>query len=564
MSESRAPVVVEAGHEIAGRYVLREIVAAGGMAQVWQADDTVLGRKVAVKILHPNYAADADILERFRDEAKAAARLSHPSIVAIFDTASEAGVEAIVMELIEGLTLRQYLDDHGPLSLTDATDLTVQVADALEAAHAARIVHRDIKPGNIMLCPDRRTKVTDFGIAKALEAGDRTSDGTMLGTAKYLAPEQVEGQPVDERADVYSLGVVLFEALTGEPPFAAETASATALARLRVDPPAPRSIDPTIPPAVERVILTAMARDRDRRYPTAAALREALLAAGQEPVVDEPVVPPPPIVDATTTGPVPIVTDPEPTDVAERPPARKAEPRQERGPGSGGILVSLLILGALALGVGLILGTGAGRDFFDRLSDRITGDDEPEALDEPIVDEPTAQDPQPDPVADDTDADVVAPTPEPLLPASQPSGPPVVGIDDFDPLGDGEERPDLIDLAADGDSSTAWISEGYINRQFGNLKEGVGVVIRIDGEATLQELTIESSTEGWAASVYAGADPDADLDSWGDPLDARVDVAGGASFDLRGVRGSAILLWITDLGAAPPLVRMEISEIAVS
>ena len=238
--------MVEAGHEIAGRYVLREIVAAGGMAQVWQADDTVLGRKVAVKILHPNYAADADILERFRDEAKAAARLSHPSIVAIFDTASEAGVEAIVMELIEGLTLRQYLDDHGPLSLTDATDLTVQVADALEAAHAARIVHRDIKPGNIMLCPDRRTKVTDFGIAKALEAGDRTSDGTMLGTAKYLAPEQVEGQPVDERADVYSLGVVLFEALTGEPPFAAETASATALARLRGTDGRPALVPPPL------------------------------------------------------------------------------------------------------------------------------------------------------------------------------------------------------------------------------------------------------------------------------------------------------------------------------
>ena len=566
MSESRAPAVVEAGHEIAGRYVLREIVASGGMAQVWQADDTVLGRKVAVKILHPNFAADADILERFRDEAKAAARLSHPSIVAIYDTASEDGVEAIVMELIEGLTLRQYLDDHGPLSTTDATDLTVQVADALEAAHAARIVHRDIKPGNIMLCPDRRTKVTDFGIAKALEAGDRTSDGTMLGTAKYLAPEQVEGQPVDERADVYSLGVVLFEALTGQPPFAAETASATALARLRVDPPSPRSIDPTIPPAVERVVLTAMARDRERRYPSAAALREALLLAATTPPVEEPVVPPPPpVVDPTTTGPILVVTDPEPTDVAERPVPKKVEPQQGRGPGSGGILVSLLILGALALGVGLILGTGAGRDFYDGLVDRLTGsDDDPAAVDEPVeagAATPVADNAGP---TDEDDADTVTPTPEPLLPASQPSGPPVVGIEDFDPLGDGEERPDLIDLAADGDGSTAWISEGYINRRFGNLKDGVGVVIRIDGEHTLQELAVESSTEGWAASVFASTAVATELAGWGDPLDARVDMDGSATFDLRGVRGSAILLWITDLGTATPRARMEIAEIAVS
>lgn len=554
--------MVDAGHEIAGRYVLREIVASGGMAQVWRADDTVLGRKVAVKILHPNFAADDDILERFRDEAKAAARLSHPSIVAIYDTASEAGVEAIVMELIEGLTLRQYLDDHGTLSITDATDLTVQVADALEAAHAARIVHRDIKPGNIMLCPDRRTKVTDFGIAKALEAGDRTSDGTMLGTAKYLAPEQVEGQPVDERADVYSLGVVLFEALTGQAPFVAETASATALARLRVDPPSPRSIEPTIPPAVERVVLTAMARDRERRYPTAAAFRESLLVAANAPVED-PVVPPPPAVDPTITGPVPIATDPEPTDVSGRPAPKKTEPQQGRGPGSGGILVSLLVLGALALGLGLILGTGAGRDFYDGLVDRLSGtDEEPGAVDEPVVAGPTSPLTESDEPGDD--GDVVAPTPEPLLPASQPSGPPVVGIEDFDPLGDGEERPDLIDLAADGNAATAWISEGYINRRFGNLKEGVGVIIRIDGEHTLQELAIDSPTEGWAATVFAADEAGTELDAWGDPLDARVDMNGSASFDLRGVRGSAILLWITDLGTGTPRARMEIAEIAVS
>lgn len=573
--------MVDAGHTIAGRYILREIVATGGMAQVWQADDTVLGRKVAVKILHPNYAADPDILERFRDEAKAAARLSHPSIVAIYDTANDDGVEAIVMELIEGLTLRQYLDDHGPLSLADATDLTVQVADALEAAHAARIVHRDIKPGNIMLCADRRTKVTDFGIAKALEEGDRTSDGTMLGTAKYLAPEQVEGEPVDGRADVYALGVVLFEALTGQAPFSAETASATALARLRVDPPSPRSIDPAIPPAVERVVLTAMARDRERRYPSAAAMREALVAATrQRSLGDVPAVPPPvadhgaggaptPVVgdpgaDPTTTGPVPRVADRQPTEVTARPTPADPPVTQAASGGSGGILVALLVLGALSLGLGLILGTGAGRDFADGLVDRLTGnDEEPDAVDDRADDEaPSSPDESPD--SDDGDRDVVEPTPEPLLPASRPSGPPVVGIEDFDPLGDGEERRDLIDLAADGDPSTSWISEGYDNRAFAGLKEGLGIVIRIDGEHTLQQLAVESPTEGWAASVFAADAVGAEVDDWGDPLDARVDLDGNATFDLRGVRGRAILLWITDLGAATPRARMEIAEIAVS
>ena len=578
--------MVAHGHQIAGRYILRDLVASGGMAQVWQADDTVLGRRVAVKILHPHLAADADILDRFRDEAKAAARLSHPSIVAIFDTASEDGVEAIVMELIDGLTLRQYLDDHGALSLTDATDLIVQVAEALEAAHAASIVHRDIKPGNIMLCPDRRTKVTDFGIAKALEAGDHTDVGTMLGTAKYLAPEQVEGRPVDERADVYALGVVLFEALTGRAPFDEGSASATALARLRMDPPSPRSINPSIPVAVERVILTAIARDRDRRYPSAAAVREALVAAAQlaDPVVDLPVVVPPPPPDPaiapvpiagqdpTTTGPAPVivadpttsgavpVVGPAPGGAAE---SKRAEPVSPRG--IGPLLVALLVLGVLALGVGLILGTVAGRDFVDRLVDRITGDDDQAAqiVDADDPDDIEVEDTSAPPDQPDDDPEV-RPTPEPLLPASQPSGPPVVGIDDWDPLGDGEERPDLISFAADGDPETAWITEGYVTRRFGGLKDGVGIVIDIDGEHTLRQLTVASTTEGWAASVFAAAAAGSTLDDWGDPLDARVDIDGDAVFDLRGVRGSAVLVWFTRLGTDTPRARVEVTEISVS
>lgn len=567
-SVSRATAGVQEGHVLAGRYVLRDVVASGGMAQVWEADDTVLDRRVAVKILHPHLADDAGFVERFRGEARAAARLSHQSIVAIFDTASEDGIEAIVMELIDGITLRQYLDSHGSLRLMDAADLTMQVADALEAAHSARIVHRDIKPGNIILCPDRRTKVTDFGIAKALEGTDHTADGTILGTAKYLAPEQVEGTPVDQRADVYSLGVVLFEALVGRPPFDEETDSATALARLRHDPPSPRAFDPTIPPAVERVVLTALSRHRDRRYPTAAAMRDAVSAAVDQPDVmdDLPIAAPgddaPTDEDPTmVSGPVPTVAPPATTpSVVE---AEKPQPRRRVG---GSLLVAMVIVGSLALGLGLILATGAGRGFFGDLRDRITGDDDPEATEDEAPSDP--QSPIPEPQAEvEVGEGEPEPTPEPLLPAGQPGGPTIDTIADFDPLGDGEERPDLIAFAVDGDPATSWLSEGYNNRSFGNLKDGVGVVIVLDGERTLNALSVVTATTGWAATVFAADAPADSIEDWGGVLDARVAIDGDGSFDLRGVRATAVLLWITDLGdgtEGDDKARMEIAELTLS
>ena len=201
------------------------------MAQVRRATDEVLGREVAIKILHPHLAADPVLVDRFRREAVAAARLTHPAIVAIYDTVAEDGINAIVMELIEGITLRQFLDQRGPLDPTDAVDIITGVAEALQVAHEAGIVHRDVKPANILLCDDRRVKVTDFGIAKAGVGGDLTETGTMIGTAKYLAPEQVRGESVDPRTDIYALGVVLYECLTGVAPFEADTDASTAVPR---------------------------------------------------------------------------------------------------------------------------------------------------------------------------------------------------------------------------------------------------------------------------------------------------------------------------------------------
>jgi len=179
------------------------------MAQVFEATDEVLARRVAVKILHPHLSTDQAFVRRFRAEAVSAARLTHPSIVSVYDTVEDDGVNAIVMELVSGTTLRADIDAHGPLQLSAVLAIGTQVADALGAAHANGLVHRDVKPANILLSADGRVLVADFGIAKAAQSSDNTDNGAMVGTAKYLAPEQVNGQSVDGRTDVYALGIVL-------------------------------------------------------------------------------------------------------------------------------------------------------------------------------------------------------------------------------------------------------------------------------------------------------------------------------------------------------------------
>ena len=247
------------------------------MAEVWQAADEVLGRQVAIKILHPHLAADDTFVARFRGEAIAAARLHHPGIVAIYDTGHEHGAEAIVMELVRGHTLRQEIDQRGFLEPVEIVRIGAEVADALAAAHRAGLVHRDIKPANILMCPDDRVMVTDFGIAKIRDDPDLTQAGTMLGTVKYLAPEQVRGETVDGRTDVYSLGVVLFEALCARPPFVGDSPAATALARLNQPPPRPRTLRPTVPAGLDAVITRCLQLDPADRYPSAEDLRAALL-----------------------------------------------------------------------------------------------------------------------------------------------------------------------------------------------------------------------------------------------------------------------------------------------
>src|SRR6478752_840519 len=264
---------LEPGRVLGGRYRLERVIARGGMGTVWEADDPLLARHIAIKTLDAAIGMDESIRARFRREAVTAAAVTHPNIVATYDTGEDDGVAYIVMELVHGITLRQLIDRDGAVPVDDAAAIAYQVADALAVAHARGLVHRDVKPGNVLVQPDGRAKVTDFGIAKAADSGDDelTRTGMVVGTARYLAPEQVDGRVVDERVDIYSLGLVLYEMLCGKAPFEADTDIATAVARLTA-PPRPISLEcPAVSPALEHVIDRALTKDPADRWPSALA-----------------------------------------------------------------------------------------------------------------------------------------------------------------------------------------------------------------------------------------------------------------------------------------------------
>jgi serine/threonine-protein kinase len=289
------------GDLVGDRYRLDELIGTGGMAQVWSATDTVLNRRVAVKILHPHLRTDPTFVERFRQEARSGAQLHHPSIVAVYDTVSSPELEAIVMELVEGETLRARLDRIGALPSAAVRHLGVELADALDAAHHVGLTHRDIKPANILLCPDGSLKLADFGIAKNGSSTDLTQDGTLVGTASYLAPEQAEGAEVDGRADQFAVGVVLYEALCGRLPFTGDTETARAVARLHQRPTPPDMLNGATTPAVSAVILRTLERQPDARYPTMAEMAAALDRAFDTALSVPP--PPMPVAEVRTAAP---------------------------------------------------------------------------------------------------------------------------------------------------------------------------------------------------------------------------------------------------------------------
>ena len=563
-----APAAAEAGMMLGGRYQLNRPIASGGMAQVWQAQDVSLVRAVAIKVLHPHLATDEAFVQRFRREAVAAARLSHPNIVAIYDTLSEGGVEAIVMELIEGRTLRDVLDDAGVLPPGDVVDVGRQISEALAEAHRASIVHRDIKPANIMVSADRRIMVTDFGIAKAQKDADLTHTGTLLGTAKYLAPEQVAGEAVDARADIYALGVVLFEAATGSPPFQADNDAATALARLANEPPRARHRKPSVPVGLDEIIAKSMARNPDERFGRAQLLRDALATvdltnvrsdtsdlgpavagaavAGQPtptspPGVSNPMAPP---VPGTQQGPpanpgTAVLANPQgnlvfpPTPTPTKAPTRKESRKQRkelrkadkaspagRGPKVMPIdgkqrptktLVAVLIISGF-LASGVLLFTVLNPNTSIGQTDLGSGE-----------------------------------------------APAIIEAVSFDPLGnDGVENPELTAFAIDGDPETLWRTETYRREGFAGLKDGLGLILILESSASIGELELITANREWDAQIFVGDEfgPDSsDFDP--EALEGPAAVIENGSeieqISLEGASGSRILIWVTETGLTEDL-----------
>ncbi len=504
MAASSSPLTHLTGRLLAGRYRLNRPIASGGMAQVFEATDETLSRRVAVKILHPHLSRDEAFVRRFRGEAVAAARLTHPSIVSVYDTVEDDGVNAIVMELVTGTTLRADIDAHGPLHLTAVLAIGTQVADALTAAHASGLVHRDVKPANILLSADGRVLVADFGIAKAAhDADDHTDDGAMVGTAKYLAPEQVEGRPVDPRTDVYALGIVLYEALTGVPPFRGDSDTATALLRLHSDPVRPRQLRADLPASVEAVIGRALARHPDDRFPSAAAMRSALVSAGADPsrahdaaqaaVASAAVSGPQPLPDALSppfdTGPAPDEgvgghDDPYPDGYDDEDASRRI---------GAVVVVLVLVVGAVAAAI------YAG----------VSGGDEPG----PQVE--------------------------------------IAAYTSFDPPpGSGEENDDQLTNLLDDDPATGWSTVSYKDADITVLKPGVGLVAWLDPAGPVSSVDITSPSAGWSASVHAvDGDLPADISGWADPVATVVDApAGTTNLDFDRRDATFVMVWFTHAG----------------
>ena len=299
---------------LGGRYRVERELGRGGMAKVFLGTDTVLGRTVAVKILAPQYADDDSFVQRFRREAQAAASITHPNIVSVFDTGSDDGIHYIVMEYVEGRTLAEILAGGGRILPDRAIDIAMDVDRALEAAHARGVIHRDIKPGNIMLDPRGAVKVTDFGIARVTTTADTVAQtAAIMGTAAYLSPEQAQGLPNDGRSDIYSLGCVLFEMVTGRPPFLGDSPVAVASKQVLEQPVPPSRLNSDITADLDAVILRTLAKNPANRYQSAEEMRAdlertkrglpvlatPLLAAGATQVLDPPpaqatqVLPPP-------------------------------------------------------------------------------------------------------------------------------------------------------------------------------------------------------------------------------------------------------------------------------
>jgi len=400
---------------------------------------------VAIKVLHPELAADPSFRTRFSEEAVNAARLTHPSIVALYDTGEQRGVAYIVLEWVEGASLAELLARHGPLPPAKAARLASEVALALDYAHGAGVVHRNLKPANILICEDGTVKVSDFSIAKAATEEDPARTGEILGVTGHLAPELAEGDEVDGRADVYGLGACLFEMLTGRAPSVAGHGASS--------PMGPRSVRAGVPRELDAVVTRAMARDPDRRFPSARAMASALARSA-----------------AADDGDTQAIVRQPPEPPREAPPEPEESFIRHEGRWLGWTLV-LVGLAAVLVVVGLTLSKTVG----------------------PILGSSGRSKAAP------TTTGSIAPTSEKLK---------VQAARSFDPQGkDGTEDESRTPRAIDDDPDTVWRTDGYNSADFGRLKSGVGLVLDLGDAEAARSLVLNLQAAGAKVAVY-GANGD--------------------------------------------------------
>jgi len=360
------------GEIVGGRYEIIELLGSGGMANVYRAHDPHLGRDVAVKVLADRYTADPSFVERFRREASAAAQLNHPNIVQVFDRGETDGTYFIVMEYLTGPDLKSLIRTRGALPPLEAIDNTQQILGALAAAHRRDVIHRDIKPQNVMLASDGLLKVTDFGIARAGAESEMTEAGSVIGTAQYLSPEQAHGGELTSASDCYSAGVVLYEMLTGRVPFDGERPVVVAMKQINEPPVPPRTYEPDIPPALEAVVLKALAKRPSERYRSAEEFSAALAdvrrqidpsstgqhtmllgAAAAEGAAQTTLMaasPPPPAQPTATT----------PLSASTPPPGTTAPAKKNRNRTTAIVIAVIVVLGIAAVAAVLLLARGSG------------------------------------------------------------------------------------------------------------------------------------------------------------------------------------------------------------
>jgi len=429
---------------IADRYELEELVGTGGMSSVYRARDRLLERNVALKVLHPHYGSDEEYVERFRREARAVARLSHPHIVTVIDRGEDDGQQYIVFEYVDGENLKQLVERSGPLPLWRVVDLGVAVADALAFAHEQGLIHRDVKPQNVLLTPDGDAKVTDFGIARSLEVEHGvTQTGTVLGTSNYLSPEQASGRATTPATDVYSLGVVLYELLTAEVPFPGD--NFVAVAMKHINEPLPDLLErrPDAPLRLVAAVERALEKDPSRRFRTMDDFARELRVCRQE--LDEPEA-----ARTIVTG-VPVI--------------RSSEPRRTRARRSRVPLYVLLVLAAVAAIVVGVLALGGSKGDGTQAHTGTT----------------TA--------AGGGDGGAVA----------------LSGVTGYDPGGSAGEHDSKAALAADGNPSSYWDTEHYASASFGGLKDGVGLVLDAGSSRKLTSVTVTTDTPGFTAQILSGS-----------------------------------------------------------